>query len=349
MTKPAQSICILRLSAIGDVCHAVAAVQAIQKHNPKASITWVIGKVEYQLLKNLPGVEFVIFEKSKGKEAFKLLQKALGKRVFDVLLHMQVALRANWATKYIRAKRKVGFDWSRSKELHSLFISERIKKQSEPHGLEGFFGFAELVGVPAEAVEDLSWNIPVSDKDKTFASSRIGEGKQLIIAPAASKEERNWLPERYAQLADHAAKQGFTVTLCGGPGPLDRATADAIISHSKTSINDYVGQTTLKQMLAMLARASLVVAPDTGPAHMAVTQRVPVLGLYAHSNPARTGPYLYQNYVCSAYEQHAEAQFGKPVDKLKWGTRAKGKNLMASITVDQAVAMFDRICQEQSL
>ena len=349
MTKPLQSICILRLSAIGDVCHAVAAVQAIQRANPKASITWVIGKVEYQLLKNLPGVEFVIFEKSKGKEAFKLLQKSLGKRVFDVLLHMQVAFRANWATKYIRAKRKVGFDWAHSKELHSLFIGERIKKLSSPHVLEGFFGFAELVGVPSDAVNDLSWDIPVSDKDKEFAAKRIGDGKQLIIAPAASKEERNWLPERYAQLADYAASKGFTITLCGGPGPLDRAISDEIIKHSKTSINDFVGQTTLKQMLAMLARASVVVAPDTGPAHMAVTQGVPVLGLYAHSNPARTGPYLYQDYVCSAYEQHAVAQYGKPVEKLKWGTRAKGKDLMEAITIEQVTASFDRICQDFEL
>lgn len=349
MTTSVQSICILRLSAIGDVCHAVAAVQAIQKHNPKAQITWVIGKVEYQLLKNLPGVEFIIFEKSKGKEAFALLKKALGRRVFDVLLHMQVALRANWATKYIRAKRKIGFDWGRSKELHSLFISERIKKQSTPHVLEGFFAFAELVGVPSDALTDLHWDIPVSEKDQTFAAQRIADGRQLIIAPAASKAERNWLPQRYAELAEHAANQGFTVSICGGPGPLDRQITDQIKLLCKIELQDFVGQTTLKQMLAMLNRASLVVAPDTGPAHMAVTQRTPVLGLYAHSNPARTGPYLYQNYVCSAYDDHAKAQFGRDTDQLKWGTRAKGKDLMNAISTEQAVRMFDKICVDFSL
>ena len=349
MTASPKTICILRLSAIGDVCHAVAAVQAIQRHNPEAKITWVIGKVEYQLLKNLPGVEFVIFEKSKGKEAFTLLKKALGKRVFDVLLHMQVAFRANWATRFIQAKRKVGFDWGRSKELHSLFIGERIKSQKEPHVLEGFFGFAQLVGVPEEELNNLTWDIPVSDKDKAFAQQRIGEGKQLIIAPAASKKERNWLPERYAEIAEYAASKGFTVSLCGGPGPLDKETADAIKQHCNVELNDFVGQTTLKQMLAMLARASLVIAPDTGPAHMAVTQRTPVLGLYAHSNPGRTGPYLYQDYVCSAYEQHVSAQQGKPVEKLKWGTRAKGADLMQSITVDQVKQTFDLICKDFEL
>ena len=62
-----SDICILRLSAIGDVCHAVSAVQAIQKAHPKAKITWVIGKVEAMLLADLPGVEFVVFDKKEDR------------------------------------------------------------------------------------------------------------------------------------------------------------------------------------------------------------------------------------------------------------------------------------------
>jgi len=66
-----KSICILRLSAIGDVCNCVAAVQAMQRKWPEAKITWIIGKIEAMLLKDLPGVEFVIFDKSAGKQALK--------------------------------------------------------------------------------------------------------------------------------------------------------------------------------------------------------------------------------------------------------------------------------------
>ena len=64
-----------------------------------------------------------------------------------------------------------------------------------------------------------------------------------------------------------------------------------------------VGKTSLKELLCVLEQASLVVAPDSGPAHMAVTVGTPVIGLYAHSNPARTGPYLYQDYVVEVYHQ----------------------------------------------
>jgi ADP-heptose:LPS heptosyltransferase len=116
-----NNICILRLSAIGDVCHAVAAVQAIQLRHPEASITWIIGKIEYKLLEGLAGIEFVIFDKSQGRQAYKKLKSDLNGNEFDVLLHMQVSLRANIAAKFIRAKRK-------PKHMYLKVFSPSLKK-----------------------------------------------------------------------------------------------------------------------------------------------------------------------------------------------------------------------------
>ena len=349
MSVSLNSICILRLSAIGDVCHAVAAVQAIQKYNPEAKITWIIGKIEKALLDGLPGVEVVIFDKSKGKQAFKELQQNMAGKQFDVLLHMQVALRANWAARYIPAKRKIGFDWGRAKELHALFTKERIKAQHEPHVLEGFFAFAAQVGVPESELNNLQWSIPVSAQDNEFAIEHMPKEKAVVISPAASKKERNWLPERYAQIADYAAKQGFKLVLCGGPAAIDRELADAIKASSENEFVDLVGKTSLKHMLCCLKQASLVIAPDTGPAHMAVTQGTPVLGLYAHSNPKRTGPYLYQDYVAEVYYDNVIEQKGKPAEQLKWGTRVKGADLMAQITLEQVQQQFDRLVKDFNL
>ncbi|WP_299263597.1 glycosyltransferase family 9 protein [uncultured Psychrosphaera sp.] len=345
-----QSICVLRLSAIGDVCHAVAAVQAIQRKHPQAKITWIIGKIEKMLLDGLPNVEFVIFDKSKGRAAFKQLQHDLAGKEFDVLLHMQVALRANWAAKYINAKRKIGFDRDRSKELHALFTKERIASQVEPHVIEGFFGFAQKLGVSLAELDNLTWNIPVSNDDIKFANSHIDpKSKTFVISPAASKKERNWLPERYAALADHAAQKGFKVALCGGPAPIDRELGDAIIENAETEITDLIGKTSLKQMLVCLKNATLVLAPDTGPAHMAVTQGTPVLGVYAHSNPKRTGPYLYQKYVTEVYHRNLFLQKGDSAENLKWGVRVKGADLMQQITVEHVKEKFDNIVQDFEL
>ena len=345
-----NTICILRLSAIGDVCHAVAAVQAIQAVYPNASITWIIGKIEHKLLEGLPGVDFIIFDKSLGRQAYKQLKSDLNGTKFDVLLHMQVALRANIAAKIIQAKRKIGYDWHRAKELHTLFTNDRIKAQTQAHVLESFFAFAEKLGVPESAKHKLSWNIPVSPEDIQFAETHIPtDQRTLIIAPSASKAERNWTTEGYASIADYAASKGFTVLLCGGPSEDEKQLGRDIQTKAQSPLISLIAQTSLKQMLALLKRASMVIAPDTGPAHMAVTQGTPVIGLYAHSNPKRTGPYLYQDYVVEIYHKYLLKQHHKTDSQLPWGTRVKGKNLMQDISIDSVIEQFDRVCTDFNL
>ncbi|WP_298774961.1 glycosyltransferase family 9 protein [uncultured Shewanella sp.] len=339
----AESLCLLRLSAIGDVCHAVAMVQAIQRRYPQLSIIWVIGKVEYQLLRHLPQVEFIIFDKSQGWRSYFQLYAQLKHRKFDVLLHMQVALRATIASLAISAKVRLGFDRVRAKEAQWLVTNHRIDAQASPHVLEGFMGFAKAIGV-----ENLnpSWNIPISERDKIFASQRIGRDKVLVICPAASKVERNWLADRYAAIADYAVSQGFKVCLCGGPSAEEKRLAHDIVAASKVCVDNLVGQTSLTQLLGLLKEATLVLAPDTGPAHMAVTQGTPVVGLYAHSNPKRTGPYLYLNYVISAYDKAINMQ---QLDPNVWGTRAKGENLMEMISVAEVKEAMDRLISDLAL
>jgi heptosyltransferase I len=347
LSEQPNDICILRLSAIGDVCHAVTAVQAIQRHYPAASITWVIGKVEAALLEGLPGVKFVIFDKTLGKLAYRQLKQAFKDKQFDVLLHMQVALRANLAARCIPAKVKIGFDWHRAKEGHSLFINRRIEKQQFAHVLEGFMGFAQAIGVPSA---EPRWQLPVSDLDKKVAQQHLESlGKVVVIAPAASGPERNWLPERYADVARHAHNQGFSIVLTGGPTAQEQRLASDIMQHIDFPVLNLVAKTSLKQLLCVLEQALLVIAPDTGPAHMAVTVGTPVIGLYAHSNPARTGPYLYQDYIVEVYHQNLQQQYGKPAAQLPWGRRVKGNQLMAQITTEAVIAMFERVVAEQKL
>ncbi len=347
LTEQPNDICILRLSAIGDVCHAVSAVQAIQAHYPKANITWVIGKVEAMLLADIPGVEFVIFDKKQGKKAYSALREQFARRSFDVLLHMQVALRANIAAKCIPAKVKVGFDWHRAKEGHYLFTNKRIKAQKEAHVLEGFRAFAQAIGVP---YYEPKWHIPTTTDDQYVANKLLaGRDNIFVISPAASKAERNWLAERYALIADYAHQRGFEVVITGGPTEMELQLAQKIIDSVNCSVLNLVGKTSLKQLLCVLDKAKLVLAPDTGPAHMAVTVNTPVIGLYAHSNPARTGPYLYQDYVVEVYHQHLVQQRRKNAEELPWGTRVKGANLMADISVDAVKTMFDHVCNEHNL
>jgi heptosyltransferase I len=337
LTVP-KNLCLLRLSAIGDVCNAVALVQQIQQHWPQTKVTWVIGKVEANLLAGLTNVEFVIFDKKAGVKGYQALWRTMRGRKFDVLLHMQVALRASLASLCIPAKTKIGFDRQRAKEGQWLFCNRHIKPQNHPHVLDGFMAFAEALGLEPQAPH---WHMPLNDETQLWASEQFAadmnstEQPIAVICPAASKAERNWHAQGYAAIADSLAKRGFIVAICGGPSALEHKLAMEIITLCHSSPKNMVGQTNLKQLLAIIHLAHLVIAPDTGPAHMAVTVNTPVIGLYAHSNPHRTGPYLYQHYVVSCYPQMMIEQYHHPVSKLPWGTRAKGDNLMAHIQVNQ--------------
>jgi heptosyltransferase I len=316
-------------------------VQHIQRHWPETKITWVIGKVEAALLQGLTNVEFVIFDKKAGLRGYLDLRANLRQQHFDVLLHMQVALRASLASLCIRARVKIGFDRQRAIEGQWLFTNKKIAPQQAPHVLDGFMGFAEALGLtPGKA----QWSMPLSEQDESWAQTQAPKQQALaIICPAASKAERNWHSQGYAQAAQHLAAKGFCVMICGGPTAMELQLAEEITALSQVSVTNMVGKTSLKQLLALLKRAHLVIAPDTGPAHMAVTVGTPVVGLYAHSNPQRTGPYLYRQHVVSCYPQALQQQYAKTVAQLPWGTRAKGDGLMQHIKINQVTDAIDSL------
>ncbi|MBF7073369.1 glycosyltransferase family 9 protein [Glaciecola sp. MH2013] len=339
MSTPFQ-LCILRLSAIGDVCHAVAMVTRIQQYRPDIKITWIIGKIEHQLIEGMPGVEFIIYDKKAGKAAKEQVKNALNGRVFDALFVMQVALRANLLSRVVKAKRRIGFDWKRSKEGHRLFANEYIEAKQYAHVLDGFMGFADKLDIPK--VQTPSWKMPVSEDDWEWAARQTQSlGKYVVISPAASKAERNWTVHGYVAVAKHLSDKGYKVVLCGGPGPLDADISERILAQSDCIALNLVAKTSLKQMLAVLAKADLVLAPDTGPAHMATAMGTKVVGLYAHSNYRRTGPYLSQECTASVYEIHIKEQKGKKWVYLPWGIRAKGKDLMTHLLVQSVLKKVD--------
>jgi heptosyltransferase I len=336
-----DSLCILRLSAIGDVCHAIAAVQAIQKEWPTTKITWIVGKVEAQLIDDLPGITVIPFDKKLGLKGMKAIWTQLSEQRFDALVHMQLALRASVLTLGIKAKYKVGFNRKRAKEGQWLFTNRKIEDTASGHVLDSFYSFIEYLGVPKSKP---TWNIPLSGDDFAFVNSHIpSEKPYVVISPAASKDERNWLVERYAQLADWLNKHGYQVVLCGSPSAREKQLGNNIKSFAHSPLINLIGKTSLKQLTAVLKKATVVIAPDSGPAHISTTQDTPVIGLYGHSNPKRTGPYNSLPYVVSVYEQHATQQHNKPMSELKWSTRVKGDHIMQDISLDMVTTEFERL------
>jgi len=344
MQPAPRSVCLLRLSAIGDTCHAVPVLRTLQRAWPQTQFTWIIGKTEARLMSLIEGVEFIIVDKRAGFAARRELRKQLRSREFDVLLHMQLAFRASLLSRHVRASIKVGFDGARARELQWLFTNRRIAARKREHVMDSFFGFAEALGVKDRVI---SWDIPLPPDAIEYAQKLIpDERPTLVISPCSSHPLRNWRADRYAAVADYAATQhGMRVILCGGPTPLERETGAAIEAAARVPVINQIGRDTLPQMLALLERATLLVAPDSGPAHMATMVRTPVVGLYAATNPARSGPYLSRPWCVNAYPEAARRFRRRPPERLPWTEKIEERGVMDLITVEQVTAKLDQALQ----
>jgi heptosyltransferase I len=334
-----QSICLLRTSALGDVTHVVPLVRTLQSAWPQVRVTWIVGKLEHKLVGDIPGVEFLVFDKAAGWRGFMALRRQLAGRRFDALLHLQVALRANLVSALVRADLRIGYDKARSKDLHGLFVNARIAQRSGEHVLDAMASFLEPLGLKQTRVE---WNIPIPDSAQEFAATHLpGDVPTLLVSPCSSHRLRNWLPDRYAAVMDHAAAQGWRVALCGGPGASEREFGDAIAGKCKNTPLDLIGKDTLKQFLALCKRARLVLTPDSGPMHMANAAGTAVLGLHAASNPARSGPYSDRRWCVDRYDNAACKFRGKPASELPWGTKLEYPDVMELITIDDVIGRFE--------
>lgn len=342
--KDVRSICVLRLSAIGDCCHTLAVIRTLQEHLPQAAITWVIGKVEAGLMSGLNGVELAVYDKHGGKAARRALSEQLAGREFDVLLNMHASWRANGVSRILRARRKIGFDRPRARDFQWLFTDERIAQQYNPHVIDGLFGFAEQLGVMQR---EYRWALPLTPGDYALADQLLyDEGPVLLMSPCSSdraRNFRNWPIERFCDVARYASEHyGAQIIVSGSGRELELEYAAAITEAADGAV-DLVGKTSLKELAALIDRASAVLCPDSGPAHIATAVGTPVIGLYATSNPGRTGPLLSEETVVNRYPEACEQFLGKPPDALRWGQRVRHPEAMALIEVDAVRQKIDQL------
>jgi heptosyltransferase I len=343
--SPPGSICLLRLSALGDVCHVVPIVRTLQDTWPRVQLTWIIGKLEHKLLGHLPGIEFIVFDKGERRAAYRTVRTALRGRRFDALLHMQVAIRASLAAAQVNARCKVGFDRKRARELQWLFTDTRIEPRDREHELDSLFGFVERLGIRTRSMR---WDIPLPDSALAYAERTIPDPARptLIVSPCSSHALRNWSAERYAALGDYAVSMhGMDVLVCGGRSPLEQRYGAEIAERMQHRCRNLVGQDTLLEFLATLKRATALVSPDSGPAHMATTVRTPVIGLYAATNPQRSGPYYSRNWCVDRYEQAALRYRGRPARELPWTEKIEEPGVMDLIRVEDAIERLDALMQ----
>ena len=338
-----RRVCILRLSALGDCANVVPTIRTLQAARPDIEITWIINRAEASLVADLPGVECLVYDKRGGREAVRALKHALAGRRFDALLDMHASWRANRISLLVRADRRIGFDARRARDGQRLFVRERIPAIESRHVVDGFLAFAGVLGA-RDPVFD--WRVPIAAADREAAGALL-EGidrEILFISPCSSHTRRNWQAAGYAAVADHAARvHRLASVIVGGPSAVEREMAAAIEAAMATPVRNLVGETTLKQLLALFEHGRVLVTPDSGPAHMANATDIDTISLHAATDPRRSGAYRSRHLCVDYFAQAARHYRDAEPDALKWGTRIEDDAwVMALIPVEAVTERLDQ-------
>jgi heptosyltransferase I len=301
-------ICIVMMSAVGDAVHVLPVINALKRHRPSSHITWVLQPGPATLVRGHPSIDdIVLFDRSKGWRGFLDVRRQLAQRRFDVVIGLQVYFKAGIITSFTRSTVKLGFDRARARDFNWLFTNRRIAPHpSGQHVQDQYFEFLTSLGVPYEPV---TWNLGPWPHERPWQREFFEPITRptAAIVVATSKPQKDWLPERWAEVADQLSEHyGLQPVLVGGRSPRELYAESVIMRQARHRPISALGSG-LRNLVSILDGSALVLAPDTGPLHMAVALDRPVVSLIGYTNPKRTGPYRrFHDLIVDAYGDPGE-------------------------------------------
>jgi heptosyltransferase I len=320
---------MMLMSAAGDVVHALPLVTAIKRHNPASRISWMLQPVPATLVRGHPGIDEIIeFDRSRGARAFTDAGSRLRERKFDLLIDLQVYFKAGILTALADATVKLGFDRARARDLNWLFTNRRIPPHPVQHVQDQYLEFLDYLQIPSAPLE---WNLGPWASEREWQSAWVAgfERPTAAIVVATSKPDKDWIPERWAAVCDALySDYGLQPVLVGGRSARELDAVRIITQRASCPVRSELGSG-LRRLISILDASALVLAPDTGPLHMAVALNRPVISLLGYTNPKRTGPYQrFHDLMIDAYADDGE-------DYVATMENRPGR--MARITVDDVL------------
>lgn len=296
---------IVMMSALGDAVHVLPVITALKRHAPDSHVTWILQPGPASLVRGHPDVdEILLFEKAKGWRAYAQLRPQL--RPFDLVLALQVYIKAGLVTAMTRAPVKLGFDRARARDLNWLFTTHRIPVHPPQHVQDQYFEFLTALGVPYEPVR---WNLGPWPHERAAQRAFFEKIERPVVTLVigTSDPQREWLAERWAALADALVERhGLQPVLAGGRSARELETERVIAQHARHRPLSALGMP-LRELVWLLDGSALVISLDTAPLHMAVALDRPVIALSGAWNPKRTGPYRrFHDLLVDAYGEPGE-------------------------------------------
>ncbi len=309
-----KRILLIRLTALGDVVLATPLLHALREAFPDAGIDWLVHEAFAPLLAADPHLDRVI----PWKPGEKGLAARLRSSGHDWVIDLQNKPRTAWLRSRIGARRVVVLRKRTAVQaLASLLGLE--KPLRGPPAADVYLSIGERLGVvPASR----SPRVYLSEAGKAEVAgllSRRRSPRLWGLAPATRWATKRWPPSRYAELAASAAREGAELLLLGGPA--DRAALDEVGRGLGPALIGDTVSCSVAGLAAAIAACSVVVANDSGPAHLAAALGRPLVVLFGPTSPGRWAPtgsevrVLYENLSCSPCSNHGS-------DRCPIGTHA---------------------------
>ena len=288
---PPSRILIIKPSAVGDVVHALPILNLLRTRWPAAKIDWLVTPACAGILKGHPQLdEVILFDRKRLGAAWKNRETrhelfAFGRRLrdakYDLVIDLQGLFRSGWMAWKTRAAVRIGF--AKAREMAPLFYTHRVDVgTAEQHAIDRYLKIAQTLGCAAAPIQYI---FPTDDSDRAHIQSLIPDGmRYAVLLPGTNWVTKRWPAESFAALRQPLRDRFELETVVAG-GAYEKTVAPLIGGI------DVTGQTTLRQLVALLERAELVIANDSGPMHIATALGRPLVTMFGPTNPIRTGPY----------------------------------------------------------
>jgi heptosyltransferase I len=331
-----ERVCIVLLTGLGDVVMGLPLANALKAQDRSRRITWVAEPMPAGALANHPAVDdVVVYRKRDGLRGIAALRRDLRAREIDLTLNLQIYFKSVWPTALSGAPERIGFGRDRARDGVWLFSNRRLPPRPRRHTADMFLEFAEHLGIHAPPIE---WGLTLSEAEREEQRrffEPLRDRPIVAIVPASGMAPKDWLPGRFAALIDALEHDyGFRTMLVGGPGERERRLAREITDRASAAPIQAMGDS-VRRLIWLIGGSDLVIAPDTGPVHVARAWDVPVIGLYGHTNPYRVGPYR-------AYEDLWIDRYTDPGDEPDPSRFDPKDRRMEEITVADVLARVDR-------
>lgn len=291
-----KRILIVRMSALGDIVHALPVLSAIRRARPDVEVDWLADRKYAGILDFTEGIAQRII----GRPGLSKAVAALRARSYDVAIDLQGLLKSAAMARLSAAQRVIGFEQSALREgAAAWFYSETAAVAAGAHVIQKNLAVLPRLGI--EPPQEISFPLIVPPSTvadeigrETAASGRRGF---VLINPGAAWPNKRWAPDRFGAVAQHVrdAHQLASYVLWGGD---EASLADAVVAASAGAAVR-APTTSLGDVLALSKRAALMVSGDTGPVHIAAAMHTPIVGLYGPTWPERNGPWNPLDVVVS--------------------------------------------------